>query len=475
MLSQLVRDGAIYGGADALSRVVAFFTFPIIASELSVNGLGELELAMTWVAMGGLVVRCGMNNSVQRFYWDHLTPEDQRPILVTTGLLIIMVLGVVVVLAAYILHTLLLSSGDGRLKAIGTIGAVGLALLLLLTPWLQYLQDVLRLQFAPWKFMGLSLLARSFPAILGAVAASIFDEGVGGVLFAQGLVLLLAFPLGLWLVKLDLTKQVERSWTKRLIAFGSPFILTEAAFWLLSSIDRWMLASTVGVQEVGLYSAAFRISVVASFISLAFGMAWGPYAIKLKSEYPDQYKRVYAEILVLLMVAMLLVVGGIALFAGELLTMLLPAEFADAATPLVILAFCVMVQASQQITAAGISLSLKSHLFVYLVLGAAGVNVLLNMALIPSMGAIGAAWSSLIAHLILTCGYLVCSKYVHPMPFPIARLLYLTGVATVLLVCALILRSHEFSLRLTLLKLLILLACTLLGWLAVRLQALKPI
>jgi O-antigen/teichoic acid export membrane protein len=175
------------------------------------------------------------------------------------------------------------------------------------------------------------------------------------------------------------------------------------------------------------------------------------------------------------MVAMLLVVGGIALFAGELLTMLLPAEFADAATPLVILAFCVMVQASQQITAAGISLSLKSHLFVYLVLGAAGVNVLLNMALIPSMGAIGAAWASLIAHLILTCGYLVCSKYVHPMPFPIARLLYLTGVATVLLVCALILRSHEFSLRLTLLKLLILLACTLLGWLAVRLQALKPI
>jgi O-antigen/teichoic acid export membrane protein len=475
MLGRLARDIGIFGGSDALARVVAFVTFPIIASALSVAEFGELELAITLVGMGGLVVRCGMNNAIHRFYWDRLTPKDQRPSLVTTGLIIIMALGVAVVLLAYIFHTLVLSSEDGHIKSIGTIGAVGLALLLPLTPWIQYLQDVLRLHFAPWKFIGFSFLTRSFSAIMTAVAVVIFHGGVGGALFTQAIVLLVAFPLGLWLIRQDITKKVERIWAKRLIAFGSPFIMTEAAFWLFSSIDRWMLATMVGMQEVGLYSAAFRISVVATFISLAFGMAWNPYAMKLKSEHPTGYKRIYVEVLVLLIVVMLLSGGGIALFAGELLAMLVPADFAGAATPLTILAFCVVVQASQQITAAGISLSLKSHLFMYLVWGAAGINALLNFLMIPSMGAIGAAWATLIAHLILTCGYLVCGQYVYPLPFPIIRLLYLTGIGAVLLACALMLQSNELSFTLIVIKLVILLGCISLAWLAVRLQALKLI
>jgi O-antigen/teichoic acid export membrane protein len=474
-LGKLMKDSVIYGGSDVLVRIVALVTFPIIAGELSVDGFGVLELAMTLVTMGGVIARCGMNNAVQRFYWDPLTPEDQRPDVVTAGLVITVALGIVLALLAYIFHPLVLQSGGGRVAAIGTAGAIGLALLLPLTPWTQYLQDVLRLHFAPWKFMGFSFATRALSAVLSAGVLVWMHAGVGGVLIVQALVLLVSLPAGLWLIRRDLISRVNPYWTKRLVAFGAPFILTEVAFWLFSSIDRWMLATMIGPQEVGVFSSAFRISVLASFLSLAFGLAWSPYAVKLKSECPTQYKRMYAEILVLLMVVMLFAGGGIALFSGEILALLLPIEFAGAATPLTILAFCVVVQASQQITAVGISLSLKSHLFVYLVWGVAGVNVLLNLVLIPSMGATGAAWATLIAHLLLTCGYLVCTQYVYPIPFPLTRLLYLTGVGAVLLACALMLYSQELTFKLIAIKLFILLACTSLGWLAVRLQVLKPI
>jgi O-antigen/teichoic acid export membrane protein len=76
---------------------------------------------------------------------------------------------------------------------------------------------------------------------------------------------------------------------------------------------------------------------------------------------------------------MLMVGGTISLFAGELLALLLPIEYAGAAFPLSILAICVVVQATQQITAVGISMSLKTHLFAYLVWVAAGINVLINL------------------------------------------------------------------------------------------------
>jgi O-antigen/teichoic acid export membrane protein len=467
ILGKLLKDSVIYGGGDALVRVVAFVTFPIIASALSVDGFGVLELAMTLVTMGGLVARCGMNNAVQRFYWDPLTPEQQRPVVVTAGLTITVTLGAVLALLAYAFHPLVLQSGGGHVAAMGAIGAVGLALLLPLTPWTQYLQDVLRLHFAPWKFMG-------FSAVLAAFAAVKLGAGVGGVIFAQALVLLVAFPLGLWLIRRDLTMGIDRAWAQRLLAYGAPFILTEAAFWLFASIDRWMLAAMIGAQEVGVYSASFRISVLASFVAMAFGMAWSPYAVKLQSEYPTRFKSMYAEILVLLLFVMLLVGGTIALFSGELVGLLLPSEFAGAAMPLCVLTLCVVVQASQQITAVGISLSKKTHLFAYLVWIAAGANVLLNLALIPHFGAVGAAWATLIAHLLLTVGYMLCTQRVYPIPFPKGRLLWLAALGAALLGSALALQSSELSITLIATKLAVVLLSALLGWAAVRMQVLRP-
>ncbi len=475
MFRQLLRDSAVYGGGDALARVVAFTTFPIIANALGSDGFGILELGMTIVMMGGLFARCGMNNAVQRYYWDPQTRQAERPELVTSGLVVTLAFGMIVSIFVYLGNPLMFRQGGVDPQVLGWYGAIGLALLVPLTQWVQYVQDVLRLHFAPWKFLGFSFVTRTVSAILSAGVLVWLNAGVGGVLIAQALVLLVSMPVGLWLIRRDLINSINAHWTRRLVAFGAPFILTEVAFWLFSSIDRWMLATIMGPREVGVYSVAFRISVLASFLSLAFGMAWSPYAVKLQSEYPTQFKRMYAEILVLLVVVMLFAGGGIALFAGELVAILLPVEFAAASTPLAILAFCVVVQASQQITAVGISLSFKSYLFVYLVWGAAGVNVLLNLVLIPSMGSTGAAWATLIAHLLLTCGYLICTQCVYPIPFPITRLLWVTAIGAVMLAFALMLHSYEFSLKLITLKLVVLLSCTLLGWVAVRMRVLSPI
>jgi O-antigen/teichoic acid export membrane protein len=474
VLDRLLRDGAIYGSADALSRVVAFVTFPIIAGVLSLDGFGLLELAMTLVTMGGVLVRCGMNNAVQRFYWDPLTTEDQRPSVVSAGLTITLVLGILLALLAYAFHPMVLSLGGARVAPLGAVGVLGLALLLPLTTWNQFLQDILRLHFVPWKFLGFSFLTRAFSAVLAAVAALMLHAGVGGILFAQALVLLVSFPLGLWLIRKDLTIRMSPVWTKRLLAYGAPLILTEAAFWLFSSIDRWMLASMVGAHEVGIYSAAFRISVLASFVAMAFGMAWSPYAVKLQSEYPNSFKDIYSEILVLLLLVMLTIGGAIALFSGEVIAVLLPVEFAGAAAPLCILALCVVIQATQQVTAVGISMSQKTHLFVYLVWAAAGINVLINLALIPQMGATGAAWATLVAHLMLTMGYMFCSQRVYPIPYPKLRLLWLGAISAVLLWSALTLQSSEISANLIALKAAILITCVLLGWPAIRMQVLRP-
>ena len=56
-----------------------------------------------------------------------------------------------------------------------------------------------------------------------------------------------------------------------------------------------MLTAFTSLEEVSVYSVAFRFSSIILFITTAFGMAWGPVAIKIKSENPSKYKKFYAD------------------------------------------------------------------------------------------------------------------------------------------------------------------------------------
>ena len=419
---------------------------------------------MTVVALGGILVRCGLNNAVQRYYWDHSVQPCSRPLLVSTGLILTLLLGaggsiVVFWVAPWILP--LIAGSDASLSL---LGALAVALLLSFTQWAQYLQDVLRLHFAPWRFLGFSFTSRALGSILAVVVVLHWSVGVEGVLIAQASVLAVALPLGIWLIRKDVVFQADTQWSRRLLSYGAPFIFAELAYWLFSSIDRWMLASIVGVNEVGLYSVAFRFSTLALFVATAFGMAWSPYAVKLRSDHPQRYRNMYAHILLMLIVVMLSVAGALALFSGEILNLLLAPEYAAAATPLVILCFTTILQASQQVTAIGISLASRTKVFAYLVWLAAVLNIALNWLLIPVMGASGAAWATLLAYFFLSSGFLYFTQRYYPLPVTWGRLAWLFFLGAIVLTTSLVMQRSAIELSAILFKLLVAGVCLLLAW-----------
>ncbi|VVN26722.1 oligosaccharide flippase family protein [Pseudomonas fluorescens] len=475
VLGRLVRESAIYGGGDFLLKLVAFFTFPLLAAVLSSSGFGLLELAMTVVSLGGILVRCGLNNAVQRFYWDQTIQFSERSLLVSTGFFITLFFGLLCGAIAYGVVPYILSLVNENSISLSIVGALAIALLLPLTQWAQYLQDVLRLHFSPWKFLGFSFTSRALGSLLSVVAVLYWGAGVEGVLLAQALVLFMAIPLGLWLVRKDMILKVDAIWSRRLLAYGSPFIFTELAYWLFSSIDRWMLASISGVDEVGLYSVAFRFSTLAIFVATAFGMAWSPYAVKIRADYPNEHRKLYFEVLMILLVIMLSVAGFIALFSGEILSLLLPVEYFAAAVPLAILCFTAVLQASQQVTAIGISLANRTKVFAYLVWVAALLNILLNLWLIPHFGVSGAAWATVMAYLFLSSGFLFYTQRYYPLPVSWTRLLWLCLLGSVVLVVSVFFQHNELDLGIILIKLGVAVSCLLLALPAIDLKIFRAI
>lgn len=436
LLRRLARDSAIYGGADLFSKTLAFLTFPLIAAALSPLAFGALELLLTATALLGMAANCGLNNSLQRFYWDQDTAQIHAPVLVSSGLAALVLFLMIALAAGVVVATAItpwLPLWDLPLTWIGLIAAL---VLMAGNQMAQYLLDVIRLRMKPWRFVGITLASRVLTACAGVVAVVWLGWGLDGLLVVQAIVALLALPLAAAAVRRDLTATIDRDVARKLLQFGYPFIYSGIAFWLFGSMDRWMLAAMSSVEEVGIYSVAYRLASIVMFVSLAFGQAWSPLAMKFRTDHPSRYRKLYADVLLTLACGMLLLGGFVALFSSELIDLLMPSEYRSAASPLAILCLGVVVQSTIQVTAVGISIEKKTHLFARLAWIAAGLNFMLNLLFIPSHGAVGAAWATALTYLFLTSSYLYYSQLLHPIPLPWRRIaIWLALLGGVAIVC----------------------------------------
>ncbi|WP_374498107.1 flippase [Vogesella indigofera] len=472
---KLARDTVIYGGSDFVGKMIAFFTFPLIASALTPKAFGALELINTVIGLAGLIVGCGLNNSVQRYYWDEKIAENKRPSLVSTGLAMQSIFAVVIICVGALAMPALHIWSDQASLPLSQTGLYAALSLLLATQLMQYVQDVTRLQFSPFSFLTISFFNRVFGAVLAMLVVVVWKAGVDGYLIVQAIATFLAIPVGLWLIRKDLTFKIDSYLAKQLFDFGHPYIFAGLAYWLFGSMDRWMLTSMSSVEETGLYSVAFRFSSLVFFVSAAFGQAWSPYAIKLRTDHPEHYRKMYASVLTLLFFVMFVIGGGLALFAGELLGNIMPKEYAGSALPLAILSVGVVLQATTQITAIGISLERKTYLFSRLAWLTAAINLAGNWFLIPRYGATGSAVATAFSYLVLTASYFLFTQRLHPLPIRwrhVAWLLLLGGIVSGVSVayCTVV-----FDWATVLLKLLLALVCIALAWPVLPFKELKHV
>ena len=234
-----------------------------------------------------------------------------------------------------------------------------------------------------------------------------------------------------------------------------------------------MLTAYTSLDEVGIYSVAFKFSSIILFISTAFGMAWSPIAIKIKTDYPEGYKRIFADLLLVLLFFMLFCASILSLFSGETVQTLISDEYSKSASPLIFLCFGVAIYTTGQITAVGISIEKKTYLFGRVAWISVFLNFILNWLLIPTYGSTGAALSTLVCHLFVTVSYMYFSQKLHFVPFQYKRLLTLLILALLMIFISFAFYSHEFLLKQTLFKILSILVFCVASYLIIPKENLK--
>ncbi len=198
-----------------------------------------------------------------------------------------------------------------------------------------------------------------------------------------------------------------RQWTfnskraQSLLKQSFPLILSAVMVSIYMKIDQVMLKS-IGSAEVGIYSAAAKISEAWYFIPIAIVTSVFPAIINARQNDPERYQKRLKNLYDLLVFISLPVAIIISFFANDIIHLLYGNRFEGAGTMLSIHiwsgVFVFLGSASSQYLLA------EGYTMISFQRTAAGaiINILLNLWLIPLFGGIGASVATLIACILST-------------------------------------------------------------------------
>ena len=181
----------------------------------------------------------------------------------------------------------------------------------------------------------------------------------------------------------------------------------------------------------GMYSSAENFGTALVFVTTAFGQAWSPFVVKLYAEDPH-YRDKIGRIFSYWFFGLAFIGLGISLFGYEILMLTTPEPYWPAATTLSVLTMGMVLMGTTQFTSLGISLERKSNLLSIATWITAVLNLLLNLVLIPMLGALGAGIATFVSYAVLTGMYMYWTQNLHRLPLETKSLLFSIAVVVLM-------------------------------------------
>lgn len=180
------------------------------------------------------------------------------------------------------------------------------------------------------------------------------------------------------------------------------FILPGLMVSVYAQTDKIMLKNMISTEEIGFYSTAVNICNIWVFVLTAIIDSMYPTIVEAFKVDKDKFKKRNMQLYAIVFYLSVFVSFGIAVLAGPIIYILYGSAYMPAVSPLRIITWYTAFSYLGVARNAWIVCMDKQNNLKYIYVGAAISNVILNLLLIPSFGAEGAALASLSAQIITT-------------------------------------------------------------------------
>jgi len=447
-IKRFFKDAATYAVSGMATTFIGVVMVPIYTRVFTPSEYGALDLINTLLAFLILFGMMGQPSAVGRFYVDAESDLDRRLYASTSGVFVFLLAAVVAAIG-------LLARGPVADFLLGTrVYGPALVVAMMTFPFtvlFRFLQNMLKWRQEPLRYLLVSVGAMVLGLGLTIYLVVVAGMGVTGVFLAMLVNSVVFSSVAFIAGRTSFAAGFSRSRLSDLLKFGAPLIPVGIAYYLLTYSNRYFLRYFEGLETVGLYAIGVRVSAVLALMLNGFQMAIGPFVYSHYKE-PDA-PQTFAKTFDYVSVATTLAVTTLALFASDIVAVFATPTYMPAHVVVPLLAAGTAMYGLGAYFSFGIGIAKKTIHRAWTGALAAGVNVLLNVVLVPRWGMMGAACATAFSFALLAWIQMRLSQKYYRVPYRFGRNFAMYGAAAAVIAVAYGTGLHAHGLALAPVKL----------------------
>jgi len=366
----------------------------LLARYLGVHEYGQLNFVISLTAIFSALIPLGLQNLVIRGINKNF---DQTHVYLGTSFFLstLMACFVYILLIQVIF---ILRPDDALTRSL--VAVAGLGLLFKSTEVIKYwFSSQVMSKYVVWAQSVALLISAAIKTLFILLELELIYFIWAGVVEAGLLCILL------WLVYIKNSKYVARwkvsySKAKNLLKEGWYLLLSSFSVLATLNIDKIFVGQMAGEQELGLYSASSTLAQVWYALPLIIGASFAPSLTKQFTENQKLYKYWVNRIFQLLFWIAVLLSLLITFVGMDIVLLVFGEQFIESSKILIVQIYITIFLFHISFRKRLLIIEGKSPFVFYLSLSMLMCNIALNLLFIPSFGAIGAAYATLLSWII---------------------------------------------------------------------------
>ena len=413
-LRRLATTGAAYTAASVLSKLIAVALLPLYTRYLTPADYGAAEVMFAAIVSASIIVRFGTIEALLRFYYKD--DEDPAAVVATSFAALFWFSTAAALIALPFAGPISEALLDRPAADLARISIGGLWVLTMF----EYLLTLFRLEERARAFFTTTILNVLMTIGLTVILVVGQGEGARGLLlgsYASGA----AFVLGLIFVhRRRLSLWIDGPLLRRMSRFGLPTMPAELSLYLLNFVDRIVIVRSAGLAEAGLYSLAVKFAQGVNVLVRGFQLAWPPLAYSIRDD--DEARRAYAAVVTWFVTGCAFVVTGMWLFSRWIVRALAAPQFFDSYEAIGLIATGVTLYALYMVLVVILGRTGRTEFNFPATIAALVANLALNLALVPSLGIVGAGLALVASYIVVVALMYVFTQRLFSVPYQWGRL-----------------------------------------------------
>ena len=442
--ASFVKIGMVYTLSNIIIKGMAFLTTPIFTRIMSQEDYGSFSNISSWANIISIITTLCLYSSISRAKYDY--DEDIKGYMST-----ITILGSIFTIIVWAFIELKMNFWE-NIFDMNRLYIRSIMLYSLFTPAVQTLITKHRMYNEYKKVIALTwitLLVSTFASL--GLTYSMSNKLTGRVIGNYAVIAIV--DIVFWIYIIVQGKSFSLKMCRYACALSLPLLVHELSGVLLNSSDRIIINQLCGAKKAALYSIAYTIAMVITVILSSLNQAWVPWFFdKLEKNDVESIRKVIPKYVIGFTIGCI----GLMLIGPEMVLIFGGESYLEAIY--VIPPVCLAIEIQFIYTLyVNIEFFLKKTTYISLATaGATVINIALNYLMIPNLGYIAAAYTTVIGYAFsLIFHYMVCKKTVYKSLFEKKVMVIGVGICFGAMILTLILYKNN-TLRLFLIALIVL-------------------